>query len=326
MSQQPFLYRWAGLTVASPLELPELEVATGSPTAAQIHVHLHTTRGSRVPAALPSDFRRFRAASGGRIIFCPPLVGRFVIHRSGLIEVAPHGEATLESIRACLIGPALAAAAYQRRWLVLHACAVAVGEEAVMFVGPSGVGKSTLAAYLSSQGYALFGDDVGIVVANDSGVRLMPSHHSLKLDGASVRSLMHMGLDLGEAQISARRRGKAALRLNVPKCGRALLVRRVYAITREPSITSPAVRPIGGVAALATIAGNCYRPQIVGLLGDGQQHLQRCTALHRQARVFELRVPHGHHRLGELVVALTNHWASPKRPPDYEMKESVWQP
>ena len=325
MLQRSYFYRWAGLVLASPFEIPELECIPSSPNAAQIRVRLDTNGDRRAPAAAGGDFRRFRVGSDGRIIFCPPRVGRFVIHRGGLIDVYPHREATAEAVRACLIGPALAAAAYQRQWLVLHACAIAVGDEAMMFVGPSGAGKSTIAAFLASNGYPLFGDDVCILSAGVAGVELRPSHHSLKLDGRSLSALERAGLDLSAVRINARRRGKTTLRLPVPGCERTLFVRHVYSIKRDPSIMSAGIRSIGGIASLAAIADNCYRPQIVGLLGSGSEHLQRCTALHRQAKVFELRVPHGHHRLRELMPALTQHWAAPQHPANATTKGFIGQ-
>lgn len=57
-------------------------------------------------------------------------------------------------------GAMLAFQLYARGHAVLHASAVAVGDRAIAFVGPSGQGKSTMATLLCSQGAGLITDDV----------------------------------------------------------------------------------------------------------------------------------------------------------------------
>lgn len=52
--------------------------------------------------------------------------------------------------------------------LMLHASAVVAGGRAVLFCGPSGRGKSTLALVLSREGYAVLAED-GVAVAEGTG-------------------------------------------------------------------------------------------------------------------------------------------------------------
>lgn len=73
--------------------------------------------------------------------------------------------------------------------LVLHAGAVAVDSGMMAFLGPSGIGKSTLVASLSSAGFRLLGDDVVLVAPSQSdpkGRSLVPS---LRLLGDSLLAL-----------------------------------------------------------------------------------------------------------------------------------------
>ncbi len=62
--------------------------------------------------------------------------------------------------RSILLGPALILALALRGIWSLHASAVRFGEQTIVFLGESGQGKSTLAAYLSASGWQRVADDI----------------------------------------------------------------------------------------------------------------------------------------------------------------------
>ncbi len=75
-------------------------------------------------------------------------VGVFLV-RSGheiVVDVRPGLDDRL--VQLLLLGPAFAALLHQRGHLVLHASAVSIDGEVVVFLGRSGCGKSTIAAAL----------------------------------------------------------------------------------------------------------------------------------------------------------------------------------
>lgn len=67
-------------------------------------------------------------------------------------------------LRSFVQGALLAGVLRQRGLLVLHGSAVSDGERAIAFLGNSGWGKSTLAAYFCQHGYQLITDDVMVVI------------------------------------------------------------------------------------------------------------------------------------------------------------------
>jgi hypothetical protein len=71
---------------------------------------------------------------------------------------------------------------YQRGLLVLHASAVEVEGQAVVFVGASGWGKSSLAASLHARGHKVIADDVVAVDLNSSVPLAIPGFPQVKLD------------------------------------------------------------------------------------------------------------------------------------------------
>lgn len=81
----------------------------------------------------------------------------------------------------------------RRGKLVFHASCVEIGDCAVAFVGPSGRGKSTLAASFAAAGGRFLGDD-GLLVEEIAGRYLaMPSHPSIRLWGDSEHMLLPGG-------------------------------------------------------------------------------------------------------------------------------------
>ncbi len=76
-----------------------------------------------------------------------------------------------------------------RRRLVLHASAVGVGSACTAFLGPSGRGKSTLAAYLESQGCPLLSDDYLVLQEAQGPVIAVPSYPKLNLRDDSAAAL-----------------------------------------------------------------------------------------------------------------------------------------
>lgn len=68
--------------------------------------------------------------------------------------------ASLERVSLYLLGPILGLLLRYRGVVCLHASAVAVGDQAAIFVGPEETGKSTTAAALTSRGCSLLSEDI----------------------------------------------------------------------------------------------------------------------------------------------------------------------
>ena len=85
--------------------------------------------------------------------------GGFELGEDGQILAAPLPDAWPDFVRAHLLGRVLATMLYNDGWLPLHGSAVATGQGTIGFLGPKGVGKSSLAAALVQEGAPLVTDD-----------------------------------------------------------------------------------------------------------------------------------------------------------------------
>ena len=172
-------YCLGGLKVVSDIELPELMSWHGS--LCEPAEELEFCVG-RVPSALEkpdhvgSDFQ-----TEGRHRFLLRLSdkGRILIEHGRKVIVEPGPGADLTDARAVLMGPVQAILWHQRGLLPLHASAISVSGRAVALAGPSGVGKSTLAAALSGK-HSVLADDICIVDTSDRAT-MLPSTPRLRL-------------------------------------------------------------------------------------------------------------------------------------------------
>ena len=109
--------------------------------------------------------------------------GEFIItpHGETIGKRNPHEELT-KLDREIIVGPALVLALALRGVWSLHASATLFRESVIVFLGESGQGKSTLAAYLSQiAGWRLVADDILPVKIDPNGVSVLPRFPQLKL-------------------------------------------------------------------------------------------------------------------------------------------------
>jgi hypothetical protein len=109
-------------------------------------------------------------------------VGEFLVSRDGLQIVCRQFEvASTESFQVYMLGQALSFALVKRGFEPIHATTVVVNGEAVVFLGDSGFGKSTLAASFISAGYPVLTDDLLILQPAGNRVLSYPGPARIKL-------------------------------------------------------------------------------------------------------------------------------------------------
>lgn len=110
-------------------------------------------------------------------------VGSISVRKGRDIVIDPIPGVEDRLLRLLILGPALGVLLQQRGRLVLHASAVAVASKAVLFLGRSGWGKSTMAAALYARGHDIVADDVtAIKVGKATDIPMVvPGFPQLKL-------------------------------------------------------------------------------------------------------------------------------------------------
>lgn len=183
-------YRLAGQDFYFPVPIPELEPFAGTNGTALSSVPF-------VPAALAGNklISRTEGRVGGaqRVLEAYETLNGILlkVEGSGGFFIASHGETIGKSSpqdelsqldREIIVGPALVLALALRGIFCLHASAAMYKENVIVFLGESGQGKSTLAAYLSqSSGWRLVADDILPIQMDSNGVSILPHFPQLKL-------------------------------------------------------------------------------------------------------------------------------------------------
>lgn len=179
-----------GWRVASDLPLPELLPWRGDDA---VPAGL-TIRLGEVPERLDEPRHHGPLLQIGRDGSCRYAiagVAAYLVDAAGsCVTIAPLAEPDAPDIRLFLLGTVLGLLCYKRGLLPLHAACVEIDGRVVAVAGPSGVGKSTLAAALGTR---LLSDDVtAIEVAPPSGggPRVWPSFPRQKLWRDTLEALV----------------------------------------------------------------------------------------------------------------------------------------
>ena len=178
-----YAYGAYGLCIHSCLRLPELIPSAG---VADVVIQFGSPDDERPP--FDGQGFGFRVCAG-EVCLAWAGVGAFVVRRGCQLVVAPDPGAEERVLRLFILGPALAMLLHQRGLLVLHATTVSIADRAVIFLGESGGGKSTMAAVFSSLGHALVSDDVTAVSIGEADPCALPGFPQLKLLPDALLSL-----------------------------------------------------------------------------------------------------------------------------------------
>lgn len=282
-----YSYRHSGCLVHSELELPEWHAfAVKDGAEPDVTIRLAEDLGAAAPPnhtpVMDDDALRFSV----------PDVGTWRISGGNEIAIQPYGDPSSIEVRLFTLGSAWGTLGYQRGWAMLHGSAVLGRQGAVLFCGPQGAGKSTLAAALAVRGLPLVGDDLSRVVPGraDRRTLIYPSSTRHKLWAEAIDTLELGGSALVQDYFRAEKyhletRHVIALDQPVPLVA-------IYALDFGERLASE--RLSGAGAATAVLKETIYRPlflEAMGRLAEQAVYAARIAAsvpIHRLTRPRDL--------------------------------------
>lgn len=276
---------WAyRLRIDSELALPELIAtpAADSPEVADVSIRLGD-------AGQGADANRRQI---GPYAWCTtdelwldvPKVARFLIQYGNHIIIQTQPGADEDSVRLFLLGSAFGALLAQRGLLVLHGNAIRIGDQCLVCVGSSGIGKSTLAAGFLQRGHAILADDV---VPIDPAGRALPAFPRVKLWRDSAE---HLGVDTANLQRVRPGLSKFNYPLGTQFEHQPLPVRWVYLLDKG-AVEQPQFVATEGMQRFMPLFHNTYRRRFVEGMGRRSEHLQRCSSLAGNAHIVRVQRP-----------------------------------
>jgi len=175
-----FSYLCYGLNIHSDMLLPEL-VAGEVTQEEKEDVSLRFGSVDHPPSVALDEGWSYLSPSPDEDYLFWQGVGSALVRNRHDIIVEPSLGVDERILRHFVLGPVLAALLRQRGYLLLHASAVAIGDEAVVFLGSAGWGKSTIAGALYSRGHRLVSDDMTVLSMEGSSPMVLPGFPQLKL-------------------------------------------------------------------------------------------------------------------------------------------------
>ncbi len=292
MSELAYCYGAYGLRIRSALALPFFDPLPDA-GAADVSVRLGV-----VPRTLPGVGRPVRngmwQARPGALLLQMEGVARYLIADGREVRIEPIGgdHADIASLLAGLWIVLL----QQRGVVPLHAAAVRTTAGAVLLIGRSGHGKSTLAAALVERGHALLADDVTGLALRGGRVTALPSFASLRLwkptleqmrTSLKVRSRVRPGVEKFWVEASS-------------ACTEALPVCAAFVLTPSRHADIRTV-PVSQSDAFALLCEHTHRKRVLRAMGQRPAHFRVAAAMARQVPMLRAWRPRHPFLLEELA-------------------------
>ncbi len=293
-------YHVFGLNIESAipfLDIPETE------GAADVTIDYGT-----VPDDLPgATIKGVRyQAGGGEFLLRVDNVARYYVANGATIIVEPHPGGADHEILLFLMGSAMGALLHQRKVLPLHGSAVSQDGSGIIFLGPSAIGKSTLAAGFQKQGYALLADDVCAVTAqNGDTPRIIPGFPRLKLWRDALEKLEENKRGLNRVRLDETFE-KYFLPFQQPQSD-PVPVGAVF-LLKTTNTDTLALSELKGNEKIDPLITNTYRARFLKGMGDKREHFRLCAAVAGKASVFQVTRPLKGFRLEELMALVEEHF------------------
>ncbi len=289
-----YRYRAYGLNILSEIEMPHWLPGEG-PWDVRI-------QWGDVPFELP-EATCIRNVFWGREDSCllnDPEVGRMMIESGKTITLALAAEGAAGSLATLIASTGMAALAYQRGKMCLHASAVAKDDRAVLFMGLSGAGKSTLASAMIERGHALLSDDITVIRERANGsFEAIGSFPSIRLHRDSLETLSsvsHSSPGIDPLDEKSRIRPRREFALKPVEIARICLL-------ETGSVSALEWEPITGIERVTIIQQNFFRPRVARTIGDHQRLLKMSMAMARTIEMQRIVRPASGFYLDELCAA-----------------------
>lgn len=267
-----------GWRVSGTLPLSDLLPWSGDGRVPDITIDIGT-----VPERLEAvavEFASIQIADDGTCRLLVPDVAAYLIDAAGRrVIVDPMLPADAPEVRVFLLGTVFGILCRRRGLLPLHASCVRVGGGAVALAGPSGIGKSTLAAALLQHGHALLADDVTVVdITAPGGPRVLPTVPRLKLwrDALARFSVSAGGLERAHTTPD-----KFHLPVEDSFCHEPLPLTAVFHLESREAGQAGSPRRLGGSEAVVRIGRDLYRPRLLMHLGPSADLLVASASIVR---------------------------------------------
>lgn len=306
-----FLYNAFKLNIHSEFFLPEL-------IKGRDKADIYIKKGRiNLPKLQPTSIQRkgiealFGGNSNEAYIRWPSVATLLAKNGNTLIVDSDSDDIDPQVLNLYILSEALGLILYQRGLFLLHASAVKIGEQVVVFSGNPGAGKSTTAAAFAKLGYTVLADDmVAIELDNTGRAMVYPAFPQIKIWPPTVKGL---GFD-----------DSTLLSLFYGSKKRVIQQKKGFPVEPFPLAhimilengESLNITKIQGMKAFFMLARFFPLPSNLLQGKESEEHFQKCINVLTQASVWKVDNPKEFRLLKELVCWVEKNISMPQK--------SVW--
>lgn len=277
-----YYYTTFGLHIRSEIELPEL----GEPGREE-NPDL-TISFKAIPDEIPDALYRGKnfKISPSQVLIRIEQVAQYLVRKGREIDIAPCSSVEMALVRVFLLGPVIGIALHQIGFLVLHGSSVRWNNQAIIFSGASGSGKSTIAGALISRGSPFLADDLCPLRMGNTGIPLLfPSIPQLKL---MEDALPELDFSLTSAVRLSSITDKYGISFAEKIPSEPLPVRLVFILQSEPAEKDIRIEPLSGIEKFHALKDNTYRFPLLHYMNLSKKHFDLATSLAKQVAVYRI--------------------------------------
>ncbi|HKO30242.1 MAG TPA: hypothetical protein VJU54_03830 [Nitrospiraceae bacterium] len=276
-----FRYRVCGHILNCETTIPQLELTQSLDTTAgselqilftpqQYGIPLPSSWFLNVLLANDTPWMHCAKVSYGYLFHFPDLADFLFDTASDSIRCMPQPEIPPHTLHHLLLDQVLPLVLNYKGKEVLHGTAVVTPWGACAFVGPTGAGKSTLAANFLSAGYSVLADDCLVLDERAGTIVAIPAYPGLRLWDDAIDALFGTtGSCAPVAHYTPKQRFTAALS-ETPFCSSALPLAGIYVLGSSSSDnehtvppTIPEIQPLAKREALMTLLSLAFKLDIL---------------------------------------------------------------
>lgn len=238
---------------------------------------------------------------GDRILLRNGAAGTFLIRDGHTIIVDPSESASDAVIGRILIGRAFGYLLHQQGRLTLHASATRISDQTVLFVGHSGMGKSTTAGAFLDHGHELLACDIANIEITPGEINVYPTFPLLKLSDTASETLQ---MQLDPAYPSSDEGQKSYYDIQDSFVKHVTSLDNIYVLTE--STGPPRVESFEAATKMMALVRHTYAKPIIQHTGTVERNLTQCATVADSVSVKKLHRPNSLDKLPEIVETIQN--------------------
>jgi hypothetical protein len=286
-----FTYSVFGLKLASSFPLPELKEQKDIEPDVEI-------RFGKVPELLESTSENglLWQSEPGKLLLSIENTARYLVIDDREIIIEPAPESSESKIRTFLLGSIMASILYARNTPILHASVINTKRGAVLFMGRSGAGKSTMLGAFLKRGYEMLSDDkAGIFIDEEGEVKVLSAFPAARLMKKTVSELGYTVDDTWVSQ--GKRKYVMPVKNFVDEPVRIYAAYSIKPYNKEEIVLTP----LEQFDRFQHLNRNTYRRRFIQEKDQKKKHLGIFGKMAEQIRVIEVLRPNNPQMIGELA-------------------------